>query len=79
MEHNLDKMLQNNQGQVLPLTFYPPQKLLGLCSLRLVLEGKKGKDISESSRLESSKRFQQKLCLIRCKKIILWAHYREHF
>ena len=35
-----------------------------LCSFRLVLEGKIGAEILESSRLEFLEKFQQKLCFI---------------
>ena len=39
-----------------------------LCSLRLVLEGKTGKEIPESSRLEFSKSFQQTILLYQMHK-----------
>ena len=39
-----------------------------LCSLRLVLEGKTGKEIPESSRLKFSKSFQQTTLLYQMHK-----------
>ena len=39
-----------------------------LCSFRLVLEGKTGKEIPEPSRLSSSKSFQQTILLYQMQK-----------
>ena len=44
-----------------------------ICSLRLVLEGKTGKKISESSRLEFLKVFSKQFCFIRCRRQHLQA------
>ena len=44
-----------------------------ICSLRLVLEGKTGKKISESWRLEFLKVFSKQFCFIRCRRQYLQA------
>ena len=44
-----------------------------VCSFRLVLEGKTGKEIPESSRLESLQKFQQTILLYQMQKATLRA------
>ena len=55
LEYNQDQMLLMNQGSLWP--FEPSWELWKLCSFRLVLEGKAGKEIPESSRFEFLEKF----------------------
>ena len=56
MEHSENQMPLTNQGFVMTfLTILRVTEIL--CSFRLVLEGKTGKDIPESSRLEFLEKF----------------------
>ena len=50
------------------MTFLTILEVTKICSLRLVLEGKTGKEIPESSRLEFSKSFQQTISLYQMHK-----------
>ena len=44
-----------------------------ICSFRLVLEGKTGKEILKSSSLEFLEVFSRQLCFIRCRRQYLWV------
>ena len=44
-----------------------------LCSFRLILEGKAGKEIPKYSRLDFLKKFQKQFCFIRCRRQHLQA------
>ena len=67
LEYNQDQTPLMNQGSLCDfLTISGVTQLL--CSFRLVLEGKKDKDVADSSRLEFLKVFSKEFCFIRCRR-----------